>query len=98
MDLIAFLSNTGVRDVGAIAILTGVVVMIFTGTLVPGRTHKRELAAANKATDEWKEAHRLSEEARAVALDQNSKLLAGVRIADKFYRDFLPAADGAEAR
>jgi hypothetical protein len=31
-------------------------------------------------------------------LDQNSKLLAGVRIADKFYRDFLPAADGAEAR
>jgi hypothetical protein len=97
MDLITFFANSTIRDIGAIGILVIVVLMILLGRLVPIGTHRRELAAANKATDEWREAHRLSEEARAIAQAQNSTLLAGVRIADKFYRDFLPAADGAEA-
>ena len=90
MELFTFLSNYS--DIGAGAIVVGVVVLIITGRLVPLGTHKRELGQATTAKDEWREAHRVSEIARAKALEQNGALLAGVRIADKFYKDFLPPA------
>ena len=76
-----------------VTILLGVVVSIFSGVLVPGRTHKRELDAAYKLAEE----HRLASEKKDVviekALAQNSILLAGVRIADKYYADFLPSVE-----
>jgi len=93
VDLITFLSNSGVRDVGAVAILTGFVVLVFTGGVIPARTHRRELAREVARADEWKAAHEVSEKARAKAMEQNSTLLASVRIADQFYRDFVPAAE-----
>jgi hypothetical protein len=93
VDLITVLSNSGVRDVSAIALLTGVVVLILTGGLVPGRTHKRELLREVQRADEWKAAHGVSEQARSKAMDQNSTLLASVRIADQFYRDFVPPVE-----
>lgn len=93
MDFWDIISSVAVREVSATAVLVGVVVFILTGQLVPGRTHKRELAAANKSADE----HRLASEKKDVAigrlLDQNSALLAGVRIADKFYGDFVPSVE-----
>ena len=88
MDFLTAVSTYG--EIGAGAIVVGVVVAIISGVLVPSRTHTRELRAANKGADEWREAHRVSEIARQRLLDQNSSLLAGVRIADRFYRDLNP--------
>ena len=89
MDALTFFANPVVRDIGATGIVAAVVLLIISGRLIPAWTHKRELAAANARADEWKEAHRTSEQARLAAQEQNSTLLAGVRIADKFYGDFL---------
>lgn len=81
------------KEISSTAILVFVVISIFTGLLVPGRTHKRELAAANEVANQ----HRIASEKKDIAikslLDQNSLLLAGVRIADKYYKDFLPTVD-----
>jgi hypothetical protein len=88
MDLLAFISSYS--DVGAGAILVGVVVLILTGRLIPISTHRREVDREKNRGDEWKSAHAESEIGRAKALEQNGALLAGVRIADKFYKDFLP--------
>lgn len=93
MDLWTFLLSPDVREISSTGILIGVVVSIFTGILVPGRTHKREIAAAYKMAEE----HRLASEKKDIAigklLDQNVKMLAGIRIADKYYADFLPSVD-----
>ena len=88
MDFLTFVNTYG--EIGAGAIVVGVVLAVIGGVLIPARTHTRELAAANKGADEWREAHRVSEIARQRLLDQNSALLAGVRIADRFYRDLIP--------
>jgi hypothetical protein len=88
MELLGFISNYS--DVGAGAILVGVVLLILTGRLIPIGTHKQLLQQANDSKDEWKEAHRVSEVARGRGEEQRSALIAGVRIADKFYKDFLP--------
>lgn len=93
MDLLTLLGNSGFRDIGAVAILAGLVVVFFRGGVIPGPTHKRELAREIARADEWKAAHQVSEQARAKAMEQNSTLLASVRIADQFYRDFVPAAE-----
>lgn len=87
MDPLAFISSYS--DVGAGAILVGVVILILTGKLVPIAAHRRELERERLRGDEWREAHGTSEQGRRAALEQNGALLAGVRIADKFYRDFL---------
>jgi hypothetical protein len=91
MDAVfAFLTNPNVKEISATAILVFVVIAILRGWLIPGRTHTRELEAEKTNTADWKEAHRRSEEAREALQGQNSTLLAGVRIADHFYKDFLP--------
>lgn len=55
MDVLSFIVNPAVRDIGAVAIVTLVVLMLLTGRLIPRLTHEREIAAANKRGDEWKE-------------------------------------------
>lgn len=84
----------GLWSLSPLAGMIGMLVLLFlglsTGRLITKSSHERELALANKRADEWRAAHARSEDARAVALEQNSALLAGVRIADKFYKDFLP--------
>ena len=90
MDIISLVMQSQATPA---AILLSVVVMIFTGVLVPGRTHKRELAAAYKVADEHRSASEKKDLAISRLLDQNSALLAGVRIADKFYGDFVPSID-----
>jgi hypothetical protein len=93
VDLFTFILSAQVREVSATVLLVGVVTLILTGQLVPGRTHKRELEAAVEVGEQ----HRLASEKKDTAITalllQNSNLLAGVRIADKFYRDFIPAPD-----
>lgn len=93
MDFIALILSAEAREVSAVAILVGVVVSIITGWLVPGRTHKRELEAAYRVADEHRKASEKKDDAIQRLLDQNSALLAGVRIADKFYADFVPTVE-----
>lgn len=75
---------------GMIGMLVLLFIWLNSGRLITRASHERELGLANKRADEWRAAYDRSEAARAVAMDQNSALLAGVRIADKFYKDFLP--------
>lgn len=93
MDWLTFLLSPVVREVGVGAILLFLVVAMFRGWIVPGPTHKRELAREQRIGDEHAAASAKKDSAIAALLQQNSNLLAGVRIADKFYRDFLPAVD-----
>lgn len=93
MEFLGFFTDPNVKEVTSTVLLVGVVVYVLTGRLVPIAAHKRELAAEHERGEQ----HRLASEKKDVAvqklLEQNSSLLAGVRIADKFYKDFLPAID-----
>jgi hypothetical protein len=88
MDLLTFIGDYS--ELGAGAILVFVILAIFTDRLIPGRAHRREVDAANRNTADWKATAERKDDAINRLLDQNSALLAGVRIADKFYKDFLP--------
>lgn len=88
-----FLSNPSVSDIGSGAIVVGVVVLIITGRLVPGGTHKRELDEIQASRDAWKAAHTRSEDARQALGQQNFQLLETARISAKFYGDFLPPTE-----
>lgn len=87
MDFFQFITSLAVREVSATAILVGVVVLILTDRLVT----RRRLTEAQAERDAWKDAHRVSELARASLNAENFKLLETTRISDQFYRDFLPA-------
>lgn len=73
MDVLTLFANSTVRDIGAVAIVALVVLMILTGRLVPKATHERELAASNKRGDEWKQTAKVYESANAVQAEQISK-------------------------
>ena len=93
MEFWSYLLSADAREISATVILVGVVVSIFTGLLVPGRTHKRELAREREVSEQHRIASEKKDAALARLLDQNSALLAGVRIADKFYADFVPSVE-----
>lgn len=88
MDFLTFITSLPVREVSSTIILVGVVVLILTGRLVP----RRNLDDALKERDAWHDAHTRSEDTRALLNQENFKLLESARIADQFYRDFLPAS------
>lgn len=87
MDFFAFLIDPALREVSATVVLVGVVVLILTGRIVPRRTYDDVI----KERDAWRDAHSVSETARASLNRENFKLLETARISDQFYRDFLPA-------
>jgi hypothetical protein len=94
-EVLSFFANTTVRDIGAVAILVLVVMMILTGRLIPKTTHDRELEAAEKRTadavargDEWKQTAKATEEVNAVVRAQNSELID----ANKVVKAFLQAS------
>lgn len=95
MDLLTLFTNSALRDVSAIVILTGVVIMILTGRLVPISTHRRELAASEQRTadavtrgDEWKATAEETTRVNAVIRQQNSELID----ANKIVKTFLQAS------
>lgn len=87
MDFLTFLTSIQVKEISAVVVLVGVVGLILTGRLVP----RRNLNDALEERDAWKQAHAVSETARAGLNRENFKLLETARISDQFYRDFLPA-------
>ncbi|MGW4493730.1 hypothetical protein [Streptomyces sp. NPDC004376] len=93
-DLLGFRPS----DLGAAALVGLIVLMVLTGRLVTRRqlddvrADKDALIAAER--DEkttWREAHRISEEARREAQDQAGELLELARTATHFYKA-LPQA------
>lgn len=94
MDFLQFLTSLPVREVSSTAALVGVVALILTGRLVP-RRHLNDTIAER---DAWRAAHEKSEEARMSLRNENFKLLETARISDQFYRDFLPAVSGKNAK
>jgi hypothetical protein len=89
MDVLAFFADPTVRDIGAVTLLVIVVTMILTGRLIPSWTHRRIVDAEHARGDEHRQASERKDEAIQALLQQNATLLAGVRIADRFYGDFL---------
>ena len=67
------------REFGAAALVSVTIIAIITGRLVPWWQHKQVVKASEK-----------KDVAIQALLEQNSRLVAGIRIADKFYSDFLP--------
>lgn len=90
MDWWDALASSTAKELSAVAIVVFGVIGLFTGLIVPGRTHNREIARERQVAEE----HRKAAEDNAAnikeLLGQNSRLLAAVRIADKFYGDFIP--------
>lgn len=66
-DLLGFRPS----DLGAVALLTLVVLMVLTGRLVPRRTYDD----LKEERDTWRAAHTVSEEARAMERAQTAELL-----------------------
>ena len=93
MDIWTIIFSGQAKEVSSTLILVAVVISIFTGVLVPGRTAKRELAREREVSESHRLASEKKDEAISKLLDQNSRLLAGVRIADKFYADFVPSLE-----
>ncbi|WP_405376006.1 MULTISPECIES: hypothetical protein [unclassified Microbacterium] len=86
-DALSFFGNPILRDVGAGVVLTGVVIMILTGRLVPISTHRRELEAAEKRTadavergNEWKATAAETAEVNATVRNQNSELIEANKV------------------
>lgn len=86
-DVLSLFANPVFRDIGAVAILAGVVVMILTGRLVPIGTHRRELEAAEqRVTDavnrgnEWKATAEETTKVNATIRQQNSELIEANRV------------------
>lgn len=50
------------ENLSAVALLGVVVLLVLFGLLIPLRTHNRELAAANKRGDEWRDAAKAQEQ------------------------------------
>lgn len=97
MDLWTFLVSASAKEMSATVIVVAVVIAIFTGVLVPGRTHTREMKAATEVAVQHQRASEKKDEVIKDLIDQNAKLLGAVRVADHFFRDFLedqPPAEG----
>jgi len=92
VDFLTFITSTPIRDISSTAVLVAAVWLIFTGRLVP-RRHYEDVIAER---DAWRDAHRVSEDARANLNRENFKLLETARISDRFYRDFLPPVGKSE--
>lgn len=50
------------QNLGPAALLGTVVLLVLFGLLIPLRTHNRELAAANKRGDEWRDTAKAQEQ------------------------------------
>ncbi|MFD4786606.1 hypothetical protein ACFWN1_05890 [Streptomyces sp. NPDC058459] len=95
-DLLGFRPS----DLGAAALVGLIVLMVLTGRLVTRRQlddvradKDAQITAERDEKATWREAHRVSEEARREAQDQAGELLELARTAGHFYKA-LPQAAG----
>ncbi len=91
MDVVTFFANPTIRDIGAVAILALVVLMILTGRLVPKATHDREVNAAVTRGDEWKNTAQDYQTVNQEIRDQNSKLIKANEVVEAFLKSAGPS-------
>ncbi|WP_404474861.1 hypothetical protein [Microbacterium aerolatum] len=94
MDVLTFFANTTVRDIGAVAIVALVVMMILTGRLLPRSTHESQLAAANKRGDEWKETADMRGDLIQTLTAQNSTLIEATKTPAEFFGTVMREGGG----
>lgn len=82
MDIVSLFADANVRDIGATALLTIVVLMILTGRLRP-----------KSAVDEWRDAYLKERAAGDVMRQQISELVSTGRVTARVL-DSLPTAGG----
>lgn len=100
MDVLAFLADATVRDIGAGTLVVVIVVMILTERLIPRRTHLREIAELLRQVEEfrtsrdaWNVAHTTSEKARRDLGKQFDKLYNESRTAAAKALEQQPSKD-----
>ncbi|MFJ4997099.1 hypothetical protein ACIP5T_03035 [Microbacterium sp. NPDC088619] len=82
MDVVSLFANATIRDIGATALLTIVVVMILLGRLRP-----------KSAVDEWRDAY-LKERAAGDVMRQQISALVSTGVVTARVLDSLPTAGG----
>lgn len=64
---------------GAVGLLAAVAWMVFTGRLVPRRTHEQAVSAERQRGDDWRDAYRALEARTEVQDRQMAEILTFVR-------------------
>lgn len=90
----AFLANPTIRDVGAITLLTAVVVLILTGRLLPKGIHDRIVKAAVDRGNEWKATAEDYREVNTVIRVQNGDLIESNKVMEQVLRASAPPPVG----
>lgn len=66
-------------EVGPWALIAGFVILTLTGKIVSRSTLDRERELLEQRAEDWKEAHALTEKARAVQADQLNQILDAIK-------------------
>lgn len=87
----------GIWNITPYGALVGMIVLAYfyfaSGRVIPRASHERELAAANKRGDEWKETALDQREVNAEIRAQNTMLLEASRAASHFFQQVSPTVD-----
>lgn len=81
MDFWQWVLSPAIQEISFRGVVTALVVAVFAGWLVPRRI-----------SEEYKRQSEKKDATIEKLVDQNSRLLAGIRIADHFYGEFLNPA------
>lgn len=84
MDIGQWLQSVGSGNLGAAALVSIFIVLIFTGRIVPVSTVQNLLTRADQRSADYKEAFVASEEARGLQDKQITELLEGNRTTLQF--------------
>lgn len=88
----------GIWNLTPYGALVGMVVFLFLGLargwVIPKESHERELAAANKRGDEWKETALNTRTLNAELAKQNSELTEANKTAAEFFGTVLRGGGG----
>jgi hypothetical protein len=72
-ELLQFFANPTLKDVSFAGFTILILVLVFTGRLIPYGTHKRELDDAKGVGEQWHQAHTVSELARGKLAEELSR-------------------------
>lgn len=88
----------GIWSLSPLGALIGAVVLIYwllaSGRLIPRGTHETIVGQANRRGDDWKETALSERKVNQEIRTQNTMLLEGQRISDRFYQAMTPPEAG----
>lgn len=90
---------TGIWELTPVGALIGLIVVLFwltsTGRYIPRSSHERELAAANKRGDEWKETALVTRTLNLELTKQNSTLVEATKTPAEFFGTVMRDGGGS---